>query len=114
LSEKRKTYIPLPEDSPRAKNGKKKMKKRFTCHVLINMSDAQKDLLKRNADLAGYKRGLSEYVRSLAEIGPVSKTTLVVNLSKTVMRNIRRHAEDAEISIEEYIGILSELPIAKG
>jgi Arc/MetJ-type ribon-helix-helix transcriptional regulator len=113
MTEERKKYPPLPDDAKRNKIGRKTRSKLQPFSAIINMSHATEKRMKQHTKTGGY-RSYSEYVRYLIdELPTVTEETLVVNLQKTTMRNLKRNAEDLNVTIEAYIKMLSELQISK-
>jgi hypothetical protein len=112
MTKARKKYDKLPEDSPRDTKDRKTRPLSMTYSAIILMSPATETRMKYHTEAAGYP-SYSEYIRHLIDdLPPVGKSALVLNLNKATIKNLKRHAEDTELSLEEYIKVLSDLEVS--
>jgi hypothetical protein len=108
----RKKYDKLPEDSPKDTKGRKTRPLSRTYSAIILMSPATETRMKYHTEAAGYPT-YSEYIRHLIDdLPPVGKSALVLNLDRTTIRNLERHAADAELNLAEYVKVLSDLEVS--
>jgi len=107
--QKRKKYSPLPDDAPRNKINRKARPKLLTKAVLIYMSPKDMYSLRVNAEKAGFP-SYSSYVRFLGNL-IVNEDSLIVNISKRAKRNLMSNAEDAGMTMEEYVKFLCNLKV---
>jgi hypothetical protein len=107
----RKKYSPLPEDAPKNSLNRKARPRVMTKAVLMYMTPMDLYNLKRSAEKAGFP-SYASYVRFLSE-KVITEDSLIVNLSKKVMRNLNTQAEAMGKSVEDYVRYLAGLQVSE-
>lgn len=102
-------YTPLPDNAARNRIGRKTRSKRYDKAVLVNMTTLDLSRLKISARRAGFP-SYASYVRFLSD-KVINEETLVVQLPRTLMANLKANAEASGKSIEEYTKFLAGLKV---
>lgn len=106
----RKKYSPLPEDAPKNSLNRKARPRVLTKAVLMYMTPLDLYNLKQSAAKAEFN-SYAAYVRFLST-KVVTEDSLIVNLSKKTMGNLKDQAKAMGKTVEDYVRYLATLKVS--